>query len=141
MNIYFGNPLQSLTNQTLTIPSLIALSKSLISPLMSAVISLTGLMFDLTITSIKNLLFLTHLNPTIIALNPTAIFQSLSLLPHTGLLGTWLTDSPSFIAELAIVSEYASVEKSNQYCDFLRIVLDKHAPPSLRKGINHNSSP
>ena len=31
------------------------------------------------------------MNQTIIALNPTSIFQSLSLLPHTGLLGKWLT--------------------------------------------------
>ena len=29
----------------------------------------------------------------------------------------------------------------NQYCDFLHTVLDKHAPPSLWKVINHNSSP
>ena len=54
------------------------------------VISLTGLLFDLTITSIKNLLLQTHLNQTIIALNPTSMLQSLSLLPHTGLLGTLL---------------------------------------------------
>ena len=29
----------------------------------------------------------------------------------------------------------------NQYCDSLCTVLDKHAPPSLQKVINHNSSP
>ena len=45
---------------------------------------------DLTMTSIKNILLQTHLNQTIIALNPTSMFQSLSLLPHTGLLGTLL---------------------------------------------------
>ena len=50
-------------------------------------------------------------------------------------------DRPSFIAELSSVSEFPSVEKANQYCDFLRTVLDKHAPNSLRKVINHNSSP
>ena len=53
-----------------------------------AVISLTGLLFDLTMTSIENLLLQTHLNQTTIALNPTSIFKSLSLLPYTGLLGT-----------------------------------------------------
>ena len=42
-------------------------------------------------TSIENLLLQTHLSQTIIALNPTLAFQSLSLLPYTGLLGTWLT--------------------------------------------------
>ena len=50
-------------------------------------------------------------------------------------------DHPSFIAELSSVSEFSSVEKTNQFCDSLRTVLDKHAPPSLRKGINHNFSP
>ena len=49
-------------------------------------------------------------------------------------------DRPSFIAELSSTSEFSSVEKANQYCDFLRTVLDKHAPPSLRKVINHISS-
>ena len=50
-------------------------------------------------------------------------------------------DRPSFIAELSSVSEFSSVEKANQFCDFLRTVLDKHAPPSLQKVITHNSSP
>ena len=44
-----------------------------------------------TLTSIENLLIQTHLNQTTIALSPTSIFQSLSLLPYTGLLGTLLT--------------------------------------------------
>ena len=50
-------------------------------------------------------------------------------------------DRPSFNAELSSVSEYSSVEKTNQFWDFLRSVLDKHAPPSLQKVITHNSSP
>ena len=50
-------------------------------------------------------------------------------------------DRPSFIAELFSVSELSSVDKANQLCDFLRTVLDKHAPPSLQKAITHNSSP
>ena len=50
-------------------------------------------------------------------------------------------DRPSFIAELSSASEFSSVEKANQYCDFLRTVLDKHAPPSLQNVINHYSSP
>ena len=33
------------------------------------------------------------------------------------------------------------VENANQYCDFLHTELDKHAPNSLRKDINYNSSP
>ena len=50
-------------------------------------------------------------------------------------------DRPLFIAEFSSDSEFSSVEQLNQYFDFLRTVLDKHAPPSLRKVINHNSSP
>ena len=50
-------------------------------------------------------------------------------------------DRPSFIAEFSSVSEFSSVEKANQFCDFLCTVLDKHATPSLRKVITHNSSP
>ena len=46
-----------------------------------------------------------------------------------------------FIAEPSSVSEFSSVENANQFCDFLRTVLDKHAPPSLRKIITHSSSP
>ena len=50
-------------------------------------------------------------------------------------------EHPSFIAEHSSVSEFSSVEKANQFYDFLRTVLDNHAPPSLRKVITHNSSP
>ena len=49
-------------------------------------------------------------------------------------------DRPSFIAELSSVSEFSSVENANQFCDFLRTVIDKHAPPSLWKVITHKSS-
>ena len=50
-------------------------------------------------------------------------------------------DRLSFIAELSSVPESSSDEKANQFCDFLCTVLDKHASPSLRKVVNHNSSP
>ena len=50
-------------------------------------------------------------------------------------------DRPSFSAELSSVPEFSSVEKANQFCDFLRTVLDKHAHPSLWKVITHNLSP
>ena len=49
-------------------------------------------------------------------------------------------DRPSFNAALHSVSEFSSVEKANQFCDFLRTVLDRRAPPSLRKDIALNSS-
>ena len=91
LNIHFDNPLESLTKQTLTTLSLYNLVQVINKPTHTEVISLTGLLFDLTMTSIVNLLLQTHLNQTIIALNPTSMFQSLSLLPYTGLLGTLLT--------------------------------------------------
>ena len=50
-------------------------------------------------------------------------------------------DCPSFIAEHSSVSELSSVENASQFCEFLRTILDKHAPPSLWKAITHNSSP
>ena len=50
-------------------------------------------------------------------------------------------DRPLFIAELFGASEFSSFDKANQYCDYLLTVLDKHAPPSLRKVVNHNASP
>ena len=50
-------------------------------------------------------------------------------------------DRPSFNAELSSVSEFSSVDKVNQFRDFLRTVLDEHAPHSLRKAMTHNSSP
>ena len=50
-------------------------------------------------------------------------------------------DRQTFIAGLSSVSEFSSVEKANQFCDYLRTVLDKHAPPFLQKVITHSSSP
>ena len=49
-------------------------------------------------------------------------------------------DRPSFIADLSSVSEFSSVENASQFCDCLRTVIYKHAPPSLRNVITHNSS-
>ena len=45
-------------------------------------------------------------------------------------------DRPSFIAEFSSVSETSSVEKANQFCDFLRTVLDKHSPPFSTESYN-----
>ena len=53
MNIQFDNPLQSLTKQTLITLCLYDLVQVIKSPLTGVVISLTGLLFDLTMTSIK----------------------------------------------------------------------------------------
>ena len=50
-------------------------------------------------------------------------------------------DRPSFLAELSSVSDLSSIENANQFCDFLHTLLDKHAPPYLRKVTTHISSP
>ena len=50
-------------------------------------------------------------------------------------------DRQPIIAEHSSDSEFSSVGEANQLCESLRNVLDKHAPPSLRKAITHNSSP
>ena len=144
MNIHFDNPLQSLTKQTLSTLSLYGLVQVINKPTHRC-----GHIIDWVIVRRgdyihKNLLLQTHLNQTIIALNPTSMLQSLSLQPSTlcrTVRNIANIDRPSFIAEVSSVSEFSSVEKANQFCDFLRTVLDKHAPPSLQKVITHNSSP
>ena len=140
INIHFDNPLQSLTKQTLSTLSLYSLVQVINKPTHRCVISLTGLLFDLTMTSIENLLLQTHLNQTTIALNSTSIFQPSTLYRTVRNIAN--IDRPSFIAELSSDSEFSSVENANQLCDFLRtVLLDKHALPSLRKVITHSSSP
>ena len=91
MNIHIDNPLKSLTKQTLT-----ALSSHNLVQVINKPTHRYGHIIDWVIVQPdndinKNLLLQTHLNQTIIALNPTSMFQSLSFLPYTGLLGTLLT--------------------------------------------------
>ena len=91
MNIPFDNPLQSLTKQTLT-----TLCLHRMVQVINKSTHRCGHIIDWVIHRPvddihKNLLSQTHLNQTIIALNPTSIFQSLNLLSYAGLLGTWLT--------------------------------------------------
>ena len=68
------------------------------------------------------------------------MFQFVSHLPLTGLLGSLLTLTAHRLILNFPVSEYSSVEKANLFCDFLRTVLDKHEPPSQQNVITHNSS-
>ena len=91
MNIHFHIPLQSLTIQTLATFSLYNLVQGINKPTHRC-----GHVIDWVIVrpdddTHKNLLLQTHLNQTIIALNPTSVLRSLILLPYTGLLGTLLT--------------------------------------------------
>ena len=74
-------------------------------------------------TSIDNLPLQTHLNQTIIALRPTSIFQSLSLLSYAELLGTLLTmtahrlllNSPVFQSFHLMKRQTSSVTVCAQY--------------------------
>ena len=81
MNIHFDNPLQSLTKQTLTTLGLYNLVQVINKPT-----HISGLIIYWVIVRPdddihKNLPLQTHLNHTIIALNPTSMFQSLCRLP------------------------------------------------------------
>ena len=91
MNIHFDNPLQSPTKQTLSTLSLYNLVQVINKPTHWCGHSIDWVIVWPDDDIQKNLLLQTHLNLTIIALNPTSMFQSLSLLSYTGLFGTLLT--------------------------------------------------
>ena len=90
MNIHFDNPLQSLTKQTLSTLSLYNLAQVINKPTHKCGHFIDWVVVPPDDDIHRNILLQTHLNQTIIALNPTSTFQSLSLLPYTGLIGTWL---------------------------------------------------
>ena len=96
---------------------------------------------NLSFQSMENLLLQTHLNHTIIALNPTSTFLSLSLLPYAGLFGTWLALTVHHILLNITVFQSFHLLKRRTSTVTLRNVLNKHSPTSLRKVINHKSSP
>ena len=141
MNIHFDNPLQSLTKQTLTTLSLYNLVQVINRPTHRC-----GHIIDWLIVRPDNDI---HKKPTVTdslesdhyctksyfnvsVSRPSTLYRTVGNIANI--------DHPSFIAELSNVSEFSSVEKANQYCDFLGTVLDKHAPPSLQKVVTHNSS-
>ena len=138
MNIHFDNPLQTLTKQILTTLSLYNLVQVINKPTHRC-----GHIIDWVIVrpnddihkkstatdSHESDHYCTKLYFNISDSKPSTTYRTVGNIANI--------DRPSFIAELSSVSEFSS----NQFCDFLRTVLDKHAPPSLRKVITHNSSP
>ena len=142
MNIHFDNPLQSLTKHTLSTLSLYNLVQVINKPTHRC-----GHIIDWVIVrpdddihrkstvtdSLESDHYCTKSYFNISASKPSTLYRTVRNIANI--------DRPSFIAELSSVSEFSSVENANQFCDFLRTVLDKHAPPSLRKVINHSSSP
>ena len=140
MNIHFDNPLQSLTKQTLTTLSLHNLVQVINKPTHRC-----GHIIDWVIVrpdddihkkyivtdSLESDHYCTKSYFNVSVCKPSTLYMTVGNMANIG--------RPSFIDEISIVSEYSSVEKVDLYCDFLRTVLDKHAPPSLRKVLNHNT--
>ena len=142
MNIHFDNPLQSLTKQTLTTLSLYSLVQVINKPthrcghIIDWVIVLPDddIHKKSTVTdSLESDHYCTKSYFNVSVSKPSTLYRTVRNIAKI--------DRPSFIAELSGVSEFSTVENANQFCDILRTVIDKHAPPSLRKVITHSSSP
>ena len=142
LNIHFDNPLQSLTKQTLTALSLYILVQVINKPTHRC-----GHIIDWVIVrpdddihrkstvadSLESDHYCTKSYFNVSVSKPSTLYRTVRNIANI--------DRPSFIAELSSVSEFSSAEKANQFCDFLRTVLDKHAPRSLLKVIANKSSP
>ena len=142
MNIHFDNPLRLLTKHTLTTLSLYNLVQVIIKTTHRC-----GHIIDRAIVrpdddihkksnatdSLESDHYCTKSYFNVSVSKPSTLYRTVRNITKI--------DRPSFISELSSISEFSSVEKANQFCDFLRTVLDKHAPPYLRKAITHNSSP
>ena len=142
MNIHFDNLLQSLTKQTLTTLSLHCLVQVINKPThrFGHIIDWVIVRPDddihekSTVTdSLESDHYCTKSYFDVSVSKPSTLYSTVRNIANI--------DRPSFIAELSSVSEFSCVENANQFCDFLRTVIDKHAPRSLRKVIAHNSSP
>ena len=142
MNINFDNPLQSLTKQALTTLCLYKFVQVINKPThrCSHIIDWVIVRPDddihkkSTVTdSLESDHYCTKCYLNVTVSKPSTLYRTVGNMANI--------DRPSFIAELSGVSEFSSVEKANQFCDFLRTVLDKHAPPSMRKVATHSSSP
>ena len=142
MNIHFDNPLQSPTKQTLT-----TLSHYIRVQVINKPTHRCDHIIDWVIVrpdddihekstdadSLDSDHYCTKSYFNVSISKPSTIYRTVRNIANI--------DRPSFIAELSSVSEFSSVEKANQFCDFLRTVLDKHSSHSLRKAMTHNSSP
>ena len=142
MNIHFDNPLQSLTKQTLSTLRLYSLFQVINKPTHRC-----GHIIDWVIVrpdddihrkstvtdSLESNHYCTKSYFNISVSKPSTLYRTIRNIANI--------DRPSFIAELSSASEFSSVENANKFCDFLRTVVDKHAPPSLRKVITHSTSP
>ena len=142
MNIHIENPLQSLTKQTVSTLSLYDLVQVINEPThrCSHIIDLVIVRPDddihrksIVTDSLESDHYCTRSYFNVLVSMPSTLYRTVRNIAKI--------DRPSFIAELSGVLEFLSVEDANQFCDFLRTVMDKYASPSLRKVITHNSSP
>ena len=134
MNIHLDNPLQSLTKQSLTTLSLYSLVQVINKPT-----HMCGHIIDWVIVrpdddihkkftftdSLESDHYCTKSYFNVSVSKPSTLYRTVRNIAKI--------DRPSFIAELSGVSEFSFVENANQFCDFLRTVIDKHASPSLRR--------
>ena len=136
LNIHFDNPLQSLTKHTLSTLSLHNLVQVINKPTHKCghIIDWVVVRPDddihrkSTVTdSLESDHYCTKSYFNVSVSKPSTLYRTVRNIANI--------DCPSFIADLSSVSEFSSVEKANQFCDFLRTVLDRHAPPSLQKVI------
>ena len=141
MNSHFNNPLQSLTKQTLTALSLYNLVQVIKEPN-----HISGHIIDWVVVrpdddihrkssatdSVESCHYCINSNFKVSVSEPSTYYRTIGNMANI--------DRPSLNAVLSNVSEYSSVEKAKQCSDFLRTVLDKHAPPYLRNVMTHNSS-
>ena len=141
MNIHLDNPLQSQTKQTLTTLNLHSIVHVINKPThrYGHIIDWVIVRPDdyihrkSTVTeSLESEHYCTNSYFNVSVISPSTLYRTVRNIANI--------DRPSFIAELSSVSEFSSVENASQFCDFLRTVIDKHASPSLRNVMTHNSS-
>ena len=142
MNIHFDNQLQSLTKQTLAILSLYDLVQVINKPTHKCCHIIHWVVArpdydNHIISTVTDSLETDHYCVksyfNVSVSKPSTLNRTVRNMANI--------DRPSFIVKHSSVSEFSFVEKANQYYDFLRTVLDRHAPHSLQRVINHNSSP
>ena len=131
MNIHFDNPLQLITKHTVTTLNLNDLVQVINQPT-----HMCGHIIDWVIVrpdddihekstvtdSLESDHYCTKSYFNVSVSKPPTLYRTIRNIANI--------DRPSFIAELSRISEFSSVEKATQYCDFQRTVIDKHAPPS-----------
>ena len=125
MSIHFDNPLQSLTKQTLTTLSLYNLVQVINKPIHRCghIIGRVIVRPDddihkkSTVTdSLESDHYCTKSYFNVSVSKPSTLYRTVGNIANI--------DRPSLIAELSSVSEFSSIEKANQLCDFLCTVLD-----------------